>query len=374
MCVAVALFACGGESAQSYEWALPEGVDPPPVPTDNPQTAEKVELGRHLFYDTNLSLEDNRSCGICHEQAKGFTDGFPRAIGTTGELHVRNSLSLTNVGYFEKLTWSDPSQGVLETQLLLPLLGSDPIVEMGMGGREAELLDRVRAREDYVDMFALAFPEDEHPINLDNLAKSIAAFQRTIISFDSRYDQYLRGDTEVLNPSELRGMELFFGEGRCGRCHGGPNLQSPTSEDGDIQERHGYFNVGLYNLDVNGSYPEGNEGLFRSTNEASDMGRHRTPSLRNVEITRPYMHDGSVDTLEHAVEIMTSGGRVLESGPNIGDGSANPHKSELIADLDFTLEQRADLVNFLNALTDHTFLNSAALGSPYPPFVPEPPG
>lgn len=372
---AFTLPACGGEADanEGYPWRLPPGVEAPAVPEDNPMTPEKVELGRYLFYDTALSLEDNRACGVCHEQAKGFTDGFPRAIGTSGDLHPRNSLPLTNVGYFETLTWSDPTQSQLESQLLTPLLGTSPIIEMGMGGNEALLLDRLRDDPDYPERFAAAFPDADDPINLTNLARALASFERTLISKDSRYDRYLRGEEDAMTQTALRGMELFFGEARCGRCHGGPDLMSPTNEAGELEALHGYFNIGLYNLDDAGSYPAGNEGLYNATGELADMGRQRTPSLRNVEFTGPYMHDGSVDTLEHAVQIMVEGGRLLESGPNQGDGRVNPHKSDLLTPVELDATERAQLVTFLKSLTDYDFLTSPALGSPYPPFVPEPP-
>ena len=362
------------EPESAYVWALlPAGVPPPPTPADNPQTAEKVELGRYLFYDTQLSLEDNRACGVCHEQAKGFTDSFPRAVGTTGELHLRNTPSLTNVAYFEALSWVDPEPVALETQLLSPLLGSHPIVEMGMGGREQELLDRLRPRPEYQKLFPLAFPDDEDPFTIANLARAIAAFERTLLSWNSPYDRWQRGELAALEPAAERGRALFFGEAGCSRCHDGPNFNSPSDASGAVLEAHGSYNVGLYDVDGEGAYPEGHEGLLSVSGEPSDMGKHRTPSLRNASYTRPYMHDGSVDTLEHAVRIMAEGGRLVDSGPNLGDGRASPLKDEAMVDLGLDDAQLGDLVAFIGALDDEAFITSDAIASPYPPFIPVPP-
>ncbi len=365
------VFCCSpGGSSDDYDWGLPDGVDPPQVPEDNPQTLEKVELGRYLFYDTQLSDQDNRACGVCHEQAKAFTDTFPRAVGTSFELHPRNTPSLTNVAYFTSMTWIDPTVNVLETQLLAPLLGHDPIIEMGMGGQEDLLLDRLKSRDDYQTLFPLAFPGEQDPFTIENIARAIASFERTIVSWNSAYDRFQRGELDAISESAIRGRDLFYGDAQCGRCHGGPLFNATTDEDGEILEAHGYFNTGLYDIDGAGSYPLGHEGRMEKTADPEDMGSFRTPSLRNVEISRPYMHDGSADTLDHAIRIMAEGGRDNLSGPNVGDGRANRFKSPLLEDLGLDASQLEDLGAFLRSLTDHTFLEDERLASPYPEFVP----
>lgn len=354
---------------EPYVWSLPPGEAPPPVPADNPQTAAKVELGRHLFYELRLSLNEDRACGTCHEQAKAFTDGFHRSVGTTKEIHGHNSAALANVGYRAALNWAEPSPLALEEQLLVPLLGTDP-VEMGMGGREAELLELLGTDPLYVELFDAAYPEQAEPISLEHLAQAIAAFERTIISRDAPLDRYLRGEQDALSPAALRGWELFRStELGCMRCHGGRDFASPSESSGELGAEAGYFNVGLYNLELEpgslGAYPESAQGLIERSGEVSDMGRFRTPSLRNLAYTKPYMHDGSVNELDEAVDIMLAGGRVIGSGPYVGDGRQNPYKSELLEAVELSAEQRADLLALLDALNEPGLVEDPALASPF---------
>jgi cytochrome c peroxidase len=156
----LALAACRGalddSGATPWTWDLPPHFPIPAVPADNPMTVEGVELGRHLFYDFQISIDGRRSCGICHEAIKGFTDGFPKAVGVENEIPPRNTPSTANVAYRVPLTWRNPEMVSLEEQLLVPLLGHAPIVEMGMGGHEDELLDRLREHEPYPTLFAAA--------------------------------------------------------------------------------------------------------------------------------------------------------------------------------------------------------------------------
>lgn len=348
-----------------YDWQLPAGVEPPATPPDNPQTAEKVELGRHLFYDLRLSKNENRACGTCHEQKKGFTDGFHRAVGTDNDMHGHNTPTLANVGYRSELGWAFAAPRALEQQLLVPLLGDDPI-EMGMGGREAQLLALLADDPVYAELFAAAFPDEPEPVTLDNLARSIAAFERTIISVDAPLDRYLRGDDDAISPAAKRGWELFRSpEVGCSRCHGGQDFASPTDAEGNVIAEAGYYNIGLYNLDGNGSYPESAQGLIAKTGVISDMGRFRTPTLRNLAYTGPYMHDGSVISLVDLIDILAAGGRNVQSGPFAGDGRANPYKDDAIQPLELSVEQRADLLEMLLALGDEAFITDARLASPF---------
>jgi cytochrome c peroxidase len=333
------------------------------VPADNPQTAEKVELGRHLFYDLRLSKNLNRACGTCHEQAKAFTDGFHRAVGTDNDLHGHNTPALANVGYRSQLGWRSPTPDTLEQQLLVPLLGDDPI-EMGMGGNEAELLELLAGDPIYAELFAAAFPEAPADVTLIQLAQAIAAFERTILSLDAPLDRYLRGDEDAISPAAKRGWALFSSEQvGCIGCHGGLDFASPTNVAGEVVAEAGYYNIGLYNLE-DGAYPDSAQGLIELTGEASDMGRFRVPSLRNLAYTGPYMHDGSVISLAGAVDIFAAGGRVITSGPYVGDGPANPHKSAEITPIDLGPEQRADLVELLLALSDARLVTDPRLASP----------
>lgn len=362
---------CGDSEAASgaWVWDLPETVPPPRVPEDNPMSEAKVELGRFLFYDTKLSGNQTQSCGSCHQQALAFTDRLAQAEGSTGEEHPRSSMSVANAGYAASLTWANPAVVRLEDQALVPMFGTDP-VELGLEGMEDELLRRLRDDERYPEMFAEAFPKALDPISLDSITKAIAAFQRALLSFDSRYDRWNEGDETALTASEQRGMALFFGGStaagatdalECFHCHGGFLLSQSVDHDGNEFNQQTFFNNGLYNLDEDGSYPEGNEGLFDITNDPADKGKFKPPSLRNIAVTAPYMHDGSIATLEEVVEHYARGGRLLESG----DGKENPNKSSFIKGFFINEQEKADLIAFLHALTDNKLLTDPAFSDPF---------
>lgn len=347
-----------------WEWDLPADLPPPQVPDDNPMHPSKVELGRWLFYDTRLSGNETMSCATCHIQALAFTDGKPRSIGSTGEKHPRSAMSLVNVAYATRLDWANPLMDRLEDQALTPLLGDNP-VEMGLGGHEDRLVALLR-EERYSALAREAFPNDADPHSLLNAVRAIAAFVRTITSFDSPYDRYLRGDSAAISASAVRGMDLFFSEElECFHCHGGFNFTDSTTHINSRVERVGYHNTGLYNLDDNGAYPGDNTGLFDMTGERRDMGRFKAPTLRNIAVTAPYMHDGSVATLDEAIRHYERGGRIIESGPYAGDGRLSPFKSEFVTGFELADEERADLVAFLESLTDESVLTDPALSDPF---------
>ncbi len=351
----------------SYEWHLPADVPPPVVPEDNPMSATKVELGRWLFHDTRLSGNQTMSCATCHLQALAFTDGRALAVGSTGEIHPRSSMSLVNVAFASRLTWANPLLAKLEDQALVPLLGDDP-VEMGLAGHEARVEELLRNEPRYSRWLEDAFPNDEDPHSLLNGVRAIAAFVRSINSFDTAYDRYLRGDSQAMSEAAIRGMDLFFSERlECFHCHGGFNFTDSTTHANARVEKVGFHNTGLYNLDGNGAYPASNTGLYDMTGEPRDMGRFRAPSLRNVAMTAPYMHDGSIATLEGVLAHYARGGRLIESGPLAGDGRLSPFKSEFVSGFELSEPERADLVAFLEALTDHSVLTDPRFADPFQP-------
>ncbi len=326
--------------------------------------ASKVELGRWLFYDKRLSGNESMSCATCHIQALAFTDGKPRSIGSTGEVHPRSAMSLVNVAYASRLDWANPLMDRLEDQALTPLFGDNPI-EMGLGGHEDRLV-RLLHEERYSRLVGEAFPNDADPHSLLNAVRAIAAFVRTITGFDSPYDRYLAGRTDAISDSAARGMDLFFSERlECFHCHGGFNFTDSTTHINSRIERVGYHNTGLYNLDGNGAYPSDNTGLFDMTGERRDMGRFKAPTLRNIAVTAPYMHDGSIGTLDEAVRHYERGGRIIESGPHAGDGRLSPFKSEFVTGFELSDEERADLIAFLESLTDESILADPALADPF---------
>jgi cytochrome c peroxidase len=323
----------------------------------------KEELGRRLFYDVRLSINEGRACGTCHEQAKGFSDGFPKAIGTTGEVHPRNTLGLSNVARRRVLTWSNPEPASLEQQLLTPLLGTVPL-EMGMGGNEAILLERLLADEQYPTAFVAAFPEQEGP-TLEQVSNAIAAFERRLLSVNSPLDRYLRGETDALSETARAGLALFVGDAGCVQCHAGCDWDQVLNDSGELEEAAGYFNIGLYDVDGNGAYPQGAEGLANATNNSADMGRYRTPSLRNVAVSGPYFHDGTEFTLQGAIAIHLDGGRNVVVGPNQGDGRASPLRDQRLKPVQLDAEERWQLEVFLRNLSDDEFLTDPRLSNPF---------
>jgi cytochrome c peroxidase len=350
----------------AFVWNLPEGFPRPAVPADNPMSDAKVQLGRHLFFDQRLSLNGTQSCASCHQQEHAFTDQLPVSIGSTDESHPRNSQTLTNVAYNPTLTWMNPNLTHLEDQLLTPLLGEEPI-ELGFGGNEDVLLDRLRSDSLYQDLFAEAFPGEADPITVDNLAKAISSFQRILVSGRSPFDRFFfQGDEEALSESAKRGMQNFFSDTfACDTCHGGLNFASSFTVAGQPNDPAPFENNGQYNVGGTGAYPEPNTGLFAFTGVPSDMGKMKPPTLRNVELTAPYMHDGSVATLEEVIDNYFRGGRLIESGPFAGDGALSPFKSEILTGFIQSEAAKRDLLEFLKSLTDRDFANDPRFSDPF---------
>ncbi|WP_205703954.1 methanobactin export MATE transporter MbnM [Candidatus Chloroploca sp. Khr17] len=355
----------------TYAWNLPAGFPPPYVPPDNPMTLEKVALGRLLFYDKRLSVNGTMACASCHEQSRAFTDGKPIPHGATGELLTRNSQGLANVAYYSTLTWANPVLTDLERQILIPMFSEFP-VELGITGHEAEVLARFQNNADYQALFAAAYPGESDPYTWGNIVKALASFNRALISADSPYDRYVAGDFSALSSAALRGMDMFLSEElECHHCHGGFNFTGSTRQRNTVFIETPFHNTGLYNLDGQGAYPANNTGVAAVSNRPEDMGRFRAPSLRNVALTAPYMHDGSVATLEEVVRLYEAGGRHILSGPYAGDGRHSPLKSGLVSGFTLTDQERADLLAFLEALTDQTFVNDPRFSDPFAE-APEP--
>jgi cytochrome c peroxidase len=352
-------------AAGEFRWDLPAGFPAPKVPADNPMSVAKVELGRHLFYDTRLSVTGQFSCASCHEQSKAFTDGKARAVGATGEVHPRGSMSLANVAYTPALTWANPNMKQLERQALVPMFGEHP-VELGLAGKENDALAKLKAEPRYQKLFPESFPGEPEPFTISNVTKAIAAFERTLISGESPYDRYLNGDRDAISVSAKRGERLFFSERlECFHCHGGFNFSQTTDHVGKSFAEIEFHNTGLYNLDRKGAYPKENTGVFEITGRPEDMGKFRAPTLRNIAVTAPYMHDGSVATLEEAIEHYAAGGRTIRDGPHKGVGRNNPNKSAFIKGFRLTPREKRDLIAFLKTLTDRKFLNDPRFGNPW---------
>lgn len=375
--IAAALVACGGGGGTTARDpgdpsgggvdlpALPAGFPSPRIPADAPVTAARAELGRHLFFDIRLSGNGRQACASCHQPDKALTDGRMTAIGSTGQPHPRNTQSLLNVVFSPTLTWANPSLLQLEKQMEVPLFSEDP-VEMGINdGNQAEVLARLRGDSRYPALFRAAFPDSAGEPDWSRIITAISAYQRTLYSGDSRYDRFLKGAL-TLTASEQRGLTLFFEEkAECFHCHGSFNFNDQIVHAGSRLIETPFNNTGLYNIGGTGAFPVGNRGVFELTEQPRDMGKFRAPSLRNVALTAPYMHDGTVATLEDVLDFYAAGGRNITEGPHAGDGRRNPNKSGLIGLIQLSTQDKADLIAFLRALTDLSLASNPALVDPW---------
>lgn len=369
------LSACAGDNAQltdpntgkafsgnpaDFVWALPAGIAPPPVPADNPMSPAKVELGRRLFYDTRLSGNGGFACSSCHRQEFAFADARNVSVGSTGDVHPRNSIGLTNTGYQRTFGWAEPPTQTLEQHALIPMFGVDP-VELGLKGMDATVLQRIADDPVYRQLFSASFGGGRDAITIANVTRAIGAFQRTIVSFNAPIDRFRRGDLSALSASARRGEQLFGAVG-CARCHGGLHFTRAT-EPLPLPEL--FANVGLYNIGGTGAYPARNGGLIAHTGRPGDMGRMKIPSLRNVALTFPYGHDGSVGSLDAVLENYARGGRLVQQGPNAGDGRDNPFRDPAVRPFLMTAADKQDLLAFLRALTDSSIVTAPTLSNPW---------
>jgi cytochrome c peroxidase len=352
--------------AAGFTLERPADFPEPLIPKDNPLTAEKVELGRHLFYDKRLSGNETQACASCHQQKFAFADTRARGLGSTEEQHPRGSMSLANIVYATTLTWANPEMKELERQAQVPMFGTNP-VELGLEGKEAELIARLKAVETYQKLFPAAFPGEADPFSILNVTRAIASFERTLISGNSAYDRYSRGDVDAISDSAKRGEELFFKEKfDCFHCHGGFSFSDQINHANQASGEEPFHNTGLYNLDLEGSYPAGNQGIYDLTKNRRDKGRFKAPTLRNIAVTAPYMHDGSIPTLDAVLDHYAAGGRTLTEGPYAGSvGFNNPNKSVFVHGFQATPQEREDMLAFLRSLTDEEFLTTPKFANPW---------
>ncbi|MET0343651.1 MAG: MbnH family di-heme enzyme [Polyangiales bacterium] len=349
-----------GSVIGAFQWELPETFPRPPVPLDNPMSIEKVALGRHLFYDKRLSGNETQSCATCHKQERAFADERTVGLGSTGELHTRSSMSLANVGYSPTLTWANPIMLQLERQVQVPLFGDRPI-ELGMHSI-AQVEERLRAVPRYRELFAAAYPGEPEPITMVNAQRAIATFERTLVSGDSAFDRYLAGDASALSESALRGMRFVTSNEdhrfECNHCHGGFTFSDHTVYEGSLEVASNppFHQTGLYDLDGSGLYPAPNTGIHDVTQRPEDMGKFKAPTLRNVAITAPYMHDGSIATLSEVLDHYAKGGRARNAA----------RTDQFVQPFEINAQEKADIIAFLEALTDQTFVTNPKYSDPWP--------
>jgi cytochrome c peroxidase len=326
----------------------------------NPFSKKKAALGRYLFYDRRLSINNTKACATCHAQEFSFTDSYARSIGALGDLHQRNAKPLINLVFERYLTSADSTLHYPEQQINRPMFNEHPI-EMGWKGNEELILQRIASDKFYQIQFNVTFPGEKGPVTVKNIQSCISSFVKSIFSFGSAYDRYNRGDLSALSEPQKRGMALFTsGRLKCSRCHSGVNFSRPKE-----QQAFPFFNTGLYNIDGKGGYPFSDPGLYRLTLSQSDMGKFRVPTLRNLAFTAPYFHDGSAATLSDVIDVYEKGGRNILQGGIKGDGRINPYKSNLISGFTLNSQERADLISFLISLSDSSVLLNPAYANPF---------
>jgi cytochrome c peroxidase len=299
----------------------------------------KVALGCRLFFETRLSVTNTYSCASCHRPELAFTDGRALAIGSKGDPMNRGAMTLTNVAYNPAFTWASGTVVTLERQMEQPLFNEHPL-EMGLKRDDRELIEWLKGEQGYSAAFRESFPQEGEPVTISNVLKAIAAFERTLISGRSPFDRYVYDDDRAAFPeSARRGMRLFYSDrSGCARCHFGLNFSGPITQRGKSAPAL-FAN--------NGSAVKGDEGLAAETKRPQDLGRFRVPTLRNVALTAPYMHDGRFATLEQVIDHYVAGGKLEGS---IGVVDAQIHR------LDLSAEEKSDLVEFLKHLSDPQFV------------------
>ncbi|MEX2178138.1 MAG: cytochrome c peroxidase [Gemmatimonadaceae bacterium] len=302
---------CG--PASSYHLDAPNGVDAYLfVPPENALSKAKIELGRRLFFDRRLSADQSTSCASCHRPERAFSDTAPRAIGVFGRVGRRNAPALINVGYGKSFSW-DGRTASIEEQVLRAIQDS---LELALP--LDEMVARLRADAYYRRAYRQSFGGD---VSAEATARALASYLRTLRSGDSPRDRFHLGDTLGLSVEARRGFRLFAGKANCSRCHMGPTLSDEE-----------FHNTGV-------SFGGGDAGRAEVTGRDGDRGAFNTPTLRDVALTSPYMHDGSFRMLEEVIEFYNRGG-----GPN-------PHLDSEIQPLGLTPEEKRSLLAFLQSLT-----------------------
>jgi cytochrome c peroxidase len=366
----VAAFLCTMEvfASEAPGASPPLGLPMAPEPADNPQTPEKISLGKKLFEDKRFSSTGEVSCATCHAEEKAFTDsplsvseGIRKLTGT------RNAPTVVNAVYFETMFWDGRSPS-LEDQALHP--PTNP-VEMGLKDHQP-ILDIVRSDPEYVKAFKEVFGKSGDAITMDEVTKAMAAFERTLVSGNSPFDRYFYGGEEdALTPAQKRGFDLFVNKGRCVSCHVIEQTQALFTDNR-------FHNIGVGINDIQDDVPGlANEflkaeatasevdvkvltnkktselGRFAVTRDFDGLGAFKTPTLRNIDVTAPYMHDGSLETLDDVAQHYNNGGVTHEGDP------VNDFLSGGIRPLGLTDEEINDLVAFMKALTSPEFAHLA---------------
>ncbi|NOT62555.1 MAG: c-type cytochrome [Acidobacteria bacterium] len=309
---------------QRAKIVMPLGLVEPVWPSDNPYTTAKMELGRALFFDKRLSADETVACASCHDPKFAFTDGQPFSTGVRNQKGGRSAPTVINRVYSVEQFW-DGRAVTLEEQAKGPI--QNPIE---MATTHDAVVTKLRGVKGYAPLFRAAFGSED--VDIDRVAKAIATFERRVVSGNSAYDRYKAGNKTALSESARRGFMVFFDKAKCDQCHFGINFTD------------GSFN----NLGVGMDKPEPDLGRELYTKRASERGAFKTPTLREIARTAPYMHDGSLTTLEDVVEYYNKG------------GNPNPNLDQRMKKLDLTEQDKKDLVEFLKSLNGEGWQHAQA--------------
>ncbi len=303
------------------------------------------KAGHYLFFDKRLSYNNTKSCASCHEPLMAFTDGYHRSLGANGDVHKRNAPTLLNISSSHFFTFADSSIHTIYEQVALPLFNTR-FTELGAGGNKDGILSKLRADSVYKALFSLSGAK---AFDWDFIRRSLEAYCMGLNSYGSKYDEVQKGKI-VFTEDEQKGKELFFSEAlRCGHCHGGADLNTPQQGTGI------YVNNGFFEPDsshVNRKFAP-DMGLYEITHDAKDIGKYKIPTLRNIILTAPYMHDGSVNTLDSVISFYAKG------------GNHHPAKDTLISGFVLSAIQQQQLLSFLKTLTDTSYLGNGYFRDPF---------
>lgn len=312
-------------------------------------------LGRYLFFDTRLSLNNTKSCASCHNPAFAFSDGYRTSAAALGDNVLHNAPSLINAAYLKRYDWANVDATNFLQQIQRPLYNTHPI-ELGLDKHITQLQNEFAKDSLYKILFKKSFPNADSLFTLKQIEIAITEYEKTLVSQQSQFDM------QILTINAYNGLNLFTNKQlNCVICHPPPyfTLATQTSNSDSV-----YANIGLYNVASKNQYPKNDEGLSTSTHLLKDNGRFKIPSLRNVMLTAPYMHDGSIATIEEVIDVYARGGRNVELGNNRGDGKLNKNKHPLIKGFKISAKEKRDLIEFLTSLTDSSIFYKQSFQNP----------
>lgn len=316
------------------------------------QNLQLAQIGHQLFFDLRLSKNGMKSCATCHAPEYAFTDGYRRTMNIDAELLKHNTLSILNLGNYKSLNWASPTIKTIAAQMSGPLFAKHPI-ELGMDYANEDALIAISNDENYKSLLA---DKNIEKLTWDLAIQFISEYVSLLNARNSKFDQF-RDKKILLNKDELAGKNLFYSKKlNCSSCHGGIDFNQP-------ENNQTFANIGLYDIGENNEYANNDNGLYETTKNKSDIGKFRIPSLRNVSVTAPYFHDGSINTIEEVISIFSNGGQNISENQYAGNGILHPNNQ--IKPFKITEKETKQLLSFLNTLTDTSYLSNSFFISPF---------